>query len=154
MNDDPYDLRRFVEAQRGVLDGALDQIRAGHKTSHWMWFVFPQLAGLGYSARATHFGIRGIDEARAYLGHPLLGPRLHACAEALESLPATLSAHAIFGSPDDLKLRSCLTLFDRAAGGGSIFGRLIDRHFDGRGDERTLLMLATRPKAPAGRRLT
>ena len=107
-----------------------------------MWFVFPQLAGLGYSLRAARYGISGIDEARAYLAHPLLGPRLHECAAALEALPPALSAHAIFGTPDDLKLRSCLTLFGRAAGGGSIFERLIERYFEGRGDERTLLMLA------------
>ena len=109
-----------------------------------MWFVFPQLAGLGYSLRAARYGISGIDEARAYLAHPLLGPRLYECAAALEALPPHLSAHAIFGTPDDLKLRSCLTLFGHALVGGSIFGRLIDRFFDGRGDERTLLMLAAR----------
>ena len=151
MDDDPYDLQRFVDAQCDVYAGALAEIRAGRKTSHRIWFVFPQLAGLGYSARAIHYGIGGLDEARAYLEHPLLGPRLQECAAALEALPPTLSAHAIFGTPDDLKLRSCLTLFGHALVGGSIFGRLIDRFFDGRGDERTLLMLAARA-APRGER--
>ena len=143
MDDDPYQLQRFVDAQQHVYDAALAEIRAGRKVSHWMWFVFPQLAGLGHSARAIHYGIRGLDEARAYLEHPLLGTRLQECAAALEALPPSLSAHAVFGTPDDLKLRSCLTLFGHALVGGSIFGRLIDRYFDGRGDERTLVMLAT-----------
>lgn len=149
MDDDPYDLQRFVDAQRDVHARALAEIRAGRKDSHWMWFVFPQLAGLGYSLRAARYGISGIDEAHAYLAHPLLGPRLYECAAALEALPPHLSAHAIFGDPDDLKLRSCLTLFGRAAGRGSIFDRLIDRYFEGRGDERTLLMLAV-GAAPRG----
>lgn len=148
MDGDPYDLQRFVDAQRDVHARALTEIRAGRKDSHWMWFVFPQLAGLGYSLRAARYGISGLDEARAYLAHPLLGPRLHECAAALEALPPTLSAHAIFGDPDDLKLRSCLTLFGRAAGDGSIFKRLIDRYFDGRGDERTLAMIESGASSP------
>jgi uncharacterized protein (DUF1810 family) len=138
---DPFDLERFVEAQSGVHERALSELRGGRKRSHWMWFVFPQLAGLGHSGMAQRYGVSGLDEARAYLGHPVLGARLLECAQALAALDAELSASEIFGSPDDLKLRSSLTLFAHAAGPGSIFERLLAKYFGGQSDDRTLAML-------------
>ena len=109
----PFDLERFVAAQAPVFDDVLAELRRGHKTSHWMWFVFPQLASLGRSAMARHYGLVSLDEARAYAAHPLLGPRLVTCCKTLLALPQ-VDAHRVFGAPDDLKLRSCLTLFERA----------------------------------------
>ena len=138
---DPFNLERFLAAQSGAHDTAVVELRDGCKRSHWMWFVFPQLAGLGHSARAQHYGITGLDEARAYLAHPVLGARLQECAAVLEALDPSLSASSIFGYPDDLKLRSCLTLFARAAGPGSIFERLLDRYFAGEPDDRTVALL-------------
>jgi uncharacterized protein (DUF1810 family) len=138
---DPFNLERFLAAQSGAHDTAVVELRDGCKRSHWMWFVFPQLAGLGHSARAQHYGITGLDEARAYLAHPVLGARLQECAAVLEGLDPSLSASSIFGYPDDLKLRSCLTLFARAAGPGSIFERLLDRYFAGEPDDRTVALL-------------
>ena len=138
---DPFNLERFLAAQSGAHDTAVVELRDGCKRSHWMWFVFPQLTGLGHSARAQHYGVTGLDEARAYLAHPLLGARLQECAAVLEGLDPSLSASSIFGYPDDLKLRSCLTLFARAAGPGSIFERLLDRYFAGEPDDRTVALL-------------
>jgi len=137
-----FDLERFVEAQSGgIHERAVAELRAGRKQSHWMWFVFPQMMGLGYSAMAVRYGITGIDEARAYLAHPVLGARLQECAETLNVLDPSLSAFDIFRSPDDLKLRSSLTLFSLAAGPGSIFERLLGKYFDGQCDDLTLAML-------------
>ncbi len=137
-----FDLERFVAAQAGgVHERAIAELRSGCKQSHWMWFVFPQLAGLGYSAVAIRYGITGIDEARAYLAHPVLGAHLQQCAEALDSLDPRHSAFDIFRSPDDLKLRSSLTLFAQAAGPESIFERLLRKYFNGQGDDLTLAML-------------
>ncbi|HKU92448.1 MAG TPA: DUF1810 domain-containing protein, partial [Sphingomicrobium sp.] len=134
--DDPHDLQRFVDAQDGVFETALAELRAGTKQSHWMWFVFPQLAGLGHSPTAQYYAIRSLDEARAYLAHPLLGPRLRLCVEAL--LPhAGRSSEAIFGSIDALKLRSSLTLFDLVAP-QDVFARALDVFFAGEPDQRTL----------------
>jgi len=138
---DPFNLERFLAAQSGVHEHALAELRSGCKQSHWMWFVFPQLAGLGHSARAQRYAISDLDEARAYLAHPVLGARLDECAAVLEGLDPSLSASDIFGYPDDLKLRSCLTLFARAAGPGSIFERLLDRYFAGQPDDRTVALL-------------
>lgn len=138
---DPFDLERFLAAQSSVHDRALAELRNGSKQSHWMWFVLPQLTGLGRSQRAQHYGITGIEEARAYLAHPVLGARLQECAAVLEGLDARLSASSIFGYPDDLKLRSSLTLFARAAGPGSIFERLLDKYFAGQPDDRTVALL-------------
>src|SRR5262245_23669052 len=107
---DPHDLLRFLEAQEHTCGQALAEIQAGRKRSHWMWFIFPQLDGLGFSATARRYAIKGLAEARAYLDHPVLGPRLSGCAEAA-LLVQGRSAHEIFGDPDDLKLRSCATLF-------------------------------------------
>lgn len=139
--DDPYDLQRFVAAQRDVHQQALREIRFGHKASHWMWFVFPQLRGLGASATSHRFGISGPDEARAYLAHPTLGPRLREVSEAVLASGVS-SAHDIFGFPDDMKLKSCATLFAAVSPPGSVFEGLLARYFGGERDERTLRMLA------------
>jgi uncharacterized protein (DUF1810 family) len=140
---DPHDLERFVKAQeRGhTYAAALSQLRAGRKTSHWMWFVFPQIAGLGRSPMAQHYAISSLDEARAYLAHPVLGPRLVQCAEVLTGL-SSLSAREIFGDIDALKLRSSMTLFARAAADIDVFGRVLDQYFGGEGDEQTDRLLA------------
>lgn len=145
-------LDRFVTAQAGVFDTALAELTAGRKRTHWMWFVFPQLAGLGRSPRAFYYGLGGLDEARAYLGHPLLGDRLRRCVRALLAHRDT-SAAAIFGFPDDAKLRSCLTLFEAAAPGDddrALFAAALERFFAGRRDAKTLSMLGRGGTGEAG----
>ena len=137
MTPDPFDLDRFVQAQTGVHAEALAELRAGRKRTHWMWFVFPQIAGLGHSAMAQHYAIRSADEARAYLAHPVLGPRLIECAEALLAHEGR-SARDILGTPDDLKLRSSATLFAQIAAPDSPFHRMLLAFFDGRPDDRTV----------------
>ena len=123
----PFDLDRFVAAQEGIYTGALAELRAGRKTGHWMWYVFPQLAGLGRSALSLHYAIGSLDEARAYLAHPLLGPRLIECTRTVLAIEGR-SLHAIFGSPDDMKFRSSMTLFSLAADeGDNVFRRALDR---------------------------
>lgn len=139
--DDPFDLARFVGAQTGSYERALGELRAGAKTSHWMWYVFPQLAGLGQSAMAQHFAIRGLGEARAYLAHPVLGPRLVECTAAMLA-HRSVGARQIFGTPDDLKFRSSITLFARAAADPAPFVAALDRYFGGSEDPRTLALLA------------
>lgn len=140
MPDDPHNLARFVAAQAGSYDQALAEVRAGRKRSHWMWYIFPQIAGLGSSSMAQKYAIRSLDEARAYLDHPTLGPRLVAIAEAALALPDR-SATSVFGSPDDMKLRSCATLFAQASPPGSAFARLLDHYFGGQPDSQTLRIL-------------
>jgi uncharacterized protein (DUF1810 family) len=140
MSDDPHDLTRFVDAQRTHYDDALAEVRAGRKRTHWMWFVFPQLGGLGSSDQARRYAIRDLDEARAYLAHPVLGPRLTQIAEVALGVDGR-SAAEVFGSPDDLKLRSSATLFAHVSPPGSPFHRLLDRYFGGRPDTRTLALL-------------
>jgi uncharacterized protein (DUF1810 family) len=137
---DTFDLDRFVSAQEDVYDSAIAEIRAGRKRTHWMWFVFPQLRGLGSSPISRQFAIRSAAEARAYLAHPILGPRLLECCDALLRVNAG-SANEIFGSPDDLKLRSCATLFASVSEPGSVFERVLGRFFDGAPDERTEALL-------------
>jgi uncharacterized protein (DUF1810 family) len=138
---DPFNLERFVTAQAPVFETVLAELRAGRKRSHWMWFVFPQLAGLGHSSTARFYGIGSMDEARAYLAHPLLGPRLDLCARIVLASEGP-SLHAIFGSPDDLKFRSCMTLFSRAADDpGNPFRHALDRWCGGQPDERTLTLI-------------
>lgn len=136
-----YDLERFVDAQQGLYDRALAEIQAGHKRTHWMWFIFPQLEGLGSSATARRYALQGLDEAGAYLAHPVLGPRLLASAEAALALPGD-SATAVFGSPDDMKLRSSATLFAQVSPADSVFHRLLGKYFNGRPDPRTLHILS------------
>ena len=138
--DDPHDLRRFVDAQAPVYERVTAELRAGRKASHWMWFVFPQVAGLGRSAMAERYAIRSPDEAVAYLGHVVLGPRLRECT-ALVNAVRGRSALAIFGSPDDAKFRSCLTLFARVAPDDDGFRTALATYFDGRPDPATLARL-------------
>ena len=134
---DQYDLARFVEAQRDTYDQALAELRSGRKRTHWMWWVFPQLAGLGVSATSQHYAIKSASEAAAYLAHPVLGPRLLESVETVLAITGR-SAHDIFGSPDDMKLRSCATLFAQVAEPGSVFERVLDRYFAGEPDDQTL----------------
>ena len=141
---DPHDLSRFVRAQASDYGQALAELRGGRKRSHWMWYVFPQLHGLGSSSTSRRFAIRSLDEARAYLEHPLLGPRLRECAEAVLGVE-NRSATEIFGSPDDLKLRSCATLFARVSPDGSVFHLLLAKYYGGGPDPRTLHLLGTAP---------
>ena len=139
MTDDPFELRRFVKAQNIVLAEVLAELAAGRKTSHWMWFVFPQIAGLGASTMSQRYAISGMAEAKAYLAHELLGPRLAECAGLLLGHPG-LSAHDILGSPDDMKLQTSMTLFARA-GGPPVFTDALQRFYGGREHEATLARL-------------
>lgn len=140
-HDDVHDLGRFVTAQRGSYEQALAEIASGRKRSHWMWYVFPQFAGLGVSVTSRKYAIGSLAEAEAYLRHEVLGPRLVACAEAALAVEGR-SAREIFGSPDDLKLRSSATLFAQVSRAGSVFHRLLDRYFGGEADEATLRLVA------------
>jgi len=140
MTRQQFDLDRFIRAQDGAYGKALAEIAQGCKRTHWMWFIFPQLAGLGSSAMARHYAIGSIDEARAYIDHPLLGERLRACVGALQDLDHS-DAKAVFGSVDAVKLRSSLTLFAHA-GGGRLFDAALERWFGGVRDEATLALLA------------
>ncbi|NPC41591.1 DUF1810 domain-containing protein [Nocardioides sp. zg-1230] len=137
------DLQRFVDAQddHGTYDQALSELRAGRKTSHWMWFVLPQVSGLGQSPTAKHFGIAGLGEARAYLDHEVLGPRLLECCRALLALDGGTTAEEVLGSVDAMKLRSSMTLFARADPDERLFPDVLDRFFDGTADERTIRLL-------------
>jgi len=137
MSEDPHDLARFVSAQDGgVYERALAELRAGRKSSHWMWFVFPQVAGLGRSQLAQHYAIASLDEARAYLTHPVLGPRLVECAQALLSVTGR-DAEQILGGVDALKLRSSMTLFAHADPDQPAFGAVLDRYYGGAPDPST-----------------
>ncbi|BAU89339.1 hypothetical protein MPPM_0734 [Methylorubrum populi] len=142
MND-AFDLNRFVEAQEGVYENALAELRNGHKRSHWMWFVFPQIAGLGSSAMARRYAIGSLAEARAYLAHPLLGQRLLACTRAANAWEDR-SAHDLFGTPDDMKFRSSMTLFARADPESPDFARALATFFGGQPDPLTLERLSER----------
>ena len=135
--DDPFDLQRFVAAQEPVYERVLQELRAGQKRSHWMWFIFPQIRGLGRSEISQRFAISGRAEAEAYLRHPVLGPRLEECTRLVNQV-AGKSAHTIFGSPDDMKFRSCLTLFRAVAGKDNVFGQALDKYFNGEPDSATL----------------
>jgi uncharacterized protein (DUF1810 family) len=134
---EPNDLERFVQAQAPLIDTVRAELTAGRKRSHWMWFVFPQLRGLGRSDTARHYGLADLEHARAYWRHPLLGPRLAECLGLLLALPAGRSMHDVFGSPDDLKLRSCLTLFEAAAPDEPSFALALERWFGGQRDPLT-----------------
>ena len=137
---EPWNLQRFLEAQHGVFGRALDELRAGRKRSHWMWFVFPQLAGLGSSAMAERYGIAGLEEARSYLAHPLLGARLVVAAEALLALRGR-SAREILGTPDDLKLRSSMTLFAAVPDAPAVFDQVLGQYYRGEQDPLTCARL-------------
>jgi uncharacterized protein (DUF1810 family) len=144
---DPHDLDRFVHAQKGDYDQALSEIRSGRKRSHWMWYIFPQFAGLGLSTISRTYAIKSVAEAVAYLRHPVLGPRLIECAEAALAVESR-SAQEIFGTPDDMKLRSCATLFARVSPSHPVFQRLLDRYFHGQPDEKTLGLLGVADDSP------
>jgi uncharacterized protein (DUF1810 family) len=138
-DNDPYDLDRFVRAQAPDYERALAELRAGEKRSHWMWYIFPQITGLGQSPMSQRYSIKNAAEARAYLDHPILGPRLRECSTVVHSLVGR-SALQIFGSPDDMKLHSCATLFARVSG-ESVFEQLLQKYFKGQPDMETLRLL-------------
>lgn len=140
--DVPRDLARFVDAQAGDYAQALAEIRNGRKRAHWMWYIFPQIDGLGFSSMSRRYSIKSADEARAYLNHPILGPRLVETAEAALSVEDR-SAYEVFGSPDDMKLKSCATLFSSVSAPDSVFARLLNKYFKGERDGKTLQLLAT-----------
>jgi uncharacterized protein (DUF1810 family) len=141
LPDDPFDLQRFVTAQEPVFDTALDELQSGQKRSHWMWFIFPQLRGLGHSSTAQFYSIKSLDEARAYLAHPVLGPRLESATRAVLATQGR-SLSAIFGSPDDLKFCSSMTLFSLVApDAANPFREALDRYCGGQADEGTLALL-------------
>jgi uncharacterized protein (DUF1810 family) len=141
MDDSTFDLERFVAAQAPHIAQAKAELAAGRKRTHWMWFVFPQLRGLGHSDMARHFGLISRAEAAAYLAHPILGVRLRARVELVLGLNDR-SAHAVFGTPDDLKLHSCLTLFREVDEAGAVFARELDKYFMEKPDAATLELLA------------
>lgn len=140
MADDPFHLDRFLKAQEDDYEFALAEIRAGEKRSHWIWYIFPQIDVLAFSSTSKYYAIKSLEEARAYLAHPILGQRLLACMEALLEV-RDRSAAEIFGFPDDLKVRSCATLFAQAAVAPSIFDRVLDKYYGGERDPRTLALL-------------
>ena len=139
-SDDPHELERFVEAQESVIDDAKRELRSGRKRSHWMWFVFPQMAGLGHSERSQYYGIASRAEAEAYLDHPVLGPRLLECTGIVNALEGR-SADEVFGSPDDLKFRSSMTLFDAVADDPTPFRMALEQYYDGERGPKTLELL-------------
>jgi uncharacterized protein (DUF1810 family) len=137
---DPFELQRFVDAQAGVIDSVTAELRAGRKRSHWMWFVFPQMLGLGRSEMARRYAIASLEEARAYLAHPLLGARLCECS-ALVSKVEGRTAHEIFGAPDDQKFWSSMTLFAMADPSAAVFAACLQKYFTGRSDPATLSLI-------------
>lgn len=141
--DDPHDLKRFVQAQEDDYEQVLSEIVGGRKRTHWMWYIFPQIDGLAFSTTSKRYSIKSVEEAQAYLEHPLLGPRLLRCAEAVVGVEGR-SATEIFGSPDDLKLRSSATLFASVLPPGSMFDRLIAKYYAGVRDGKTLHLLHNR----------
>jgi uncharacterized protein (DUF1810 family) len=138
--DDPFDLARFTSAQEGIYECVLAELRSGQKRTHWMWFIFPQVDGLGFSATSKRYAIKSMEEARQYLNHPVLGTRLLECAEAVHAIEGR-SLSDIFGYPDDLKLQSSMTLFACVSDSCSVFVRILDKHCNGRRDVRTLQLL-------------
>jgi uncharacterized protein (DUF1810 family) len=142
---DPFDLDRFVQAQQSDYDRALAELGAGHKRSHWMWYIFPQIDGLAFSSISKKYSIKSLEEARAYLAHPVLGPRLLECAQAVVAVDGK-SITAIVGSPDDLKLRSSATLFAAVSPADSVFERILAKYYDAKRDEKTLELLRSLQK--------
>lgn len=142
---DPFDLQRFVDAQQPVIERVQDELREGRKRSHWMWFVFPQIAGLGHSDMARRYAINSREEALAYLAHPVLGPRLEHCTALANSAPECVGARDLFGTPDDLKFRSSMTLFAEVAPGQPLFTTALVRYFNAEPDAQTLLKLGAHP---------
>jgi len=144
-SEDAYNLARFVRAQETVYAQVLSEIRSGKKRTHWMWYIFPQVEGLAFSATSQRYAIKSVAEAKAYLDHPILGPRLLECAEAVLQVDGR-SAVEIFGSPDDLKLRSCATLFASVSPPDSVFDRLLRKYYRGGRDGKTLQLLGIAPE--------
>jgi len=142
MNDDLYSLSRFINAQKGVFENVLTELRNGQKRTHWMWFIFPQIDGLGKSATSKHYSIKSVEEARKYVNHPVLGERLSKCAELILDVDGK-SALEIFGSPDDKKLKSSMTLFACVTDSDSVFVRVLDKYFDGKRDKKTIYLLGS-----------
>jgi uncharacterized protein (DUF1810 family) len=138
--DDPYDLKRFLTAQEGVYEQALSELKAGRKRTHWIWYIFPQIDGLGYSPAAKRYSIKSMEEARQYLSHPVLGRRLLECTEAVLAVRGE-AVSEIFGYPDDLKFRSSMTLFEKITGPGSVFSSALDRYCNGERDAATLRLV-------------
>jgi uncharacterized protein (DUF1810 family) len=138
--DDPFDLNRFISAQAEIYERVLSELRSGRKRSHWMWYIFPQIEGLGQSSTTRYYSIKSIEEARAYLDHPVLGPRLVQCAEAVLAIEGRMVSD-IFGYPDDMKLKSSMTLFSSVAGPDSVFLSVLDKYFQGERDIRTIQLL-------------
>ncbi len=138
--DDPFDLRRFIKAQQTTYDYVISELRNGRKRSHWMWFIFPQIDGLAHSSTSKFYAVKSCEEALAYLNHPVLGKRLKECAETVLAVE-NRSASEIFGYPDDLKLKSSLTLFASVSDAQSVFALLLDKYFDGERNLRTLKIL-------------
>ena len=134
------DLQRFKDAQKMDFDIALAEIQSGHKRSHWMWYIFPQIYGLGFSRMSEYYAIQSLEEAKDFLNDPYLGGNLRKISEALMELD-TDDPHQVFGSPDDLKLLSCMTLFEEAEGSGGVFTRVIEKYFGGRRDEKTVELM-------------
>ena len=136
-SSDPFDLQRFVEAQEPVIDDVKQELRSGRKRSHWMWYIFPQIVGLGHSEMSRRYAIASREEAGAYLSHPVLGPRLRECTDLVNSLDGR-SANDVFGSPDDLKFRSSMTLFEAVANDPEPFETALEKYYDGDRDQKTL----------------
>ena len=141
MSGDKYNLKRFLDAQERDYDQALQEIRSGRKRSHWMWYIFPQLKGLGFSSTANYYGIRDLDEAEAYMAHPLLRNRLIEISDALLYLKTDDPEH-VLGYPDNLKLQSCMTLFSNADEEEPVFNYVLEKFFEGKPDERTLDLIS------------
>jgi uncharacterized protein (DUF1810 family) len=142
-NNDPHDLNRFVKAQEAVFENVLTELGNGQKRSHWMWFIFPQIEGLGYSEISRYYSIKSMQEAREYLNHPILGPRLLKCTETVLALKGK-TASEIFGSPDDMKFKSSMTLFACATESDSLFAQTLEKYFDGERDKKTEFLLGLR----------
>ncbi len=137
---DPFELQRFIDAQKNTYASAVAELQSGRKCSHWMWYIFPQLSGLGYSETSRRFAIKSINEAQAYWRHSILGTRLIECSQIVFLLPDK-SAYEIFGSPDDMKLKSCMTLFEVVTDSGTVFAKILDKYFAQERDKKTLQLL-------------
>ena len=144
--DDRFNLNRFISAQDKVYDTALAELRSGEKRTHWMWFIFPQIEGLGYTPSSIYYAIKNREEALEYWDHPILGPRLLECSEAVMAVQG-FTASDIFGYPDYLKLKSSMTLFASVAGPDSVFSRILDKYYNGEQDARTLELLELQKKS-------
>ena len=144
---DPYDLKRFISAQEGIYDRVLDELRGGLKRTHWMWYIFPQIDGLGHSPTTRHYAVKSVEEARRYLRHPVLGTRLVESAEAVLAVQGC-SVSDIFGYPDDMKLQSSMTLFALVAEPRSVFERVLEKYYQGKRDARTLQIVGNLNKTP------